>query len=50
MAAQIVITADPLAIDKDLRRRLDAMFGLERIDLGARRQPAVVDREAAPFQ
>src|SRR3546814_2697938 len=50
MAAQIVITADANPVDEGLRRRLDAMLGLERIGFRARRQPAVVDREAPAFQ
>ena len=33
-----------------LRRRLDAMLGLERIHFGTRFQPAVVDDETAALQ
>ena len=42
--------ADPAAIDKGLRCRLDVMFGLERVGLRARLQPMIVDGEALSFE
>jgi hypothetical protein len=50
MRAQILVSADPLAADEGLRRRLDVVLALERFGLLARAQPAVVDREAAPLE
>src|SRR3546814_7637443 len=50
MTPQVVIAADARTADEGLRRRLDAMLGLEGVGFGARRQPMVVDREAAIFQ
>src|SRR3546814_9195641 len=46
MAPQIVVSADPPAVDEGLRRGRDAMFGLECVGFLARFEPMVVDVEA----
>ena len=46
MATQVVVAADPLAINESLRSGRHLMLGLEGVDRLARRQPAVIDIEA----
>ena len=46
MPAQIVVAADVLAVDEGLRRRLDAVPGLERLGFLARGKPPVIDLKA----
>lgn len=43
MTSQIVVAADPAAVDEDLRRGLNMPLGLEGIGLIARVQPPIVD-------
>ena len=50
MFAQIIVAADALAIDKGLRRRLDAVLFLERVGLLARFEMMVLDLEAFALQ
>ncbi len=50
MVLEIVEAADPLAIDEGLRRRLDVVLVLEPVDLLARGQQVVLDREALAFE
>ena len=45
-----IMTADPLAVDEDLRRRPDAMGRFEGVGSFARREPVIVDHIATPPQ
>ena len=46
----MVAAANPLAADKDLRRRLDIVFHLEGVGFLACGQPAILDSEALALQ
>jgi hypothetical protein len=47
---EVLAASDPLAVDEDLRRGLDALLFLERIDCLACRKHAVIDFEAVGFE
>src|SRR3546814_11202317 len=50
MHAEIIVSADPLAIDEGLRRRVDSVLLLERSGLFTGLAVVILDREALTFE
>src|SRR3546814_5944813 len=50
MLAEIIVSADPLAIDEGLRRRVDSVLLLERSGLFTGLEVVILDREALTFE